>query len=61
MGSHQYLNNLLEIRRMIGLLYRNEAYALISITAPMCDRSIVVSLHTCDEDTACAYEIGTES
>ncbi len=26
MGSHQYLNNLLEIKRMIGVLYRDEAY-----------------------------------
>ncbi len=29
LGSHQCLNNLLEIERMIGLLYRDEAYALI--------------------------------
>ncbi len=35
MGSHQCLNNLLEIKRMIGLLYRDEAYALISIKAPV--------------------------
>ncbi len=39
MGSHQCLNNLLEIKRMIGLLYRDEAYALIIITAPLYEES----------------------
>ncbi len=36
LGSHQCQNNLLEKEeeKMIGLLYRDEAYALISITAP---------------------------
>ncbi len=27
LGSHQYLNNLLEMKRMIGLLYRDETLA----------------------------------
>ncbi len=36
MGSHQCLNNLLEIKRMIGLLYRDEAYAWIYDHRQLC-------------------------